>query len=83
MEVFTVEQKQQDLRKYLREKLVIGKLYTVSSGYKKEANSSALYAGRYKALEIYPNTVLFQNPVGGMECFTLMDAVNIMQGIPI
>ena len=52
-------------------------------GYKKEANSSALYEGRYKALEIYPNTVLFQNPVGGLECFTLMDAVNIMQGIPI
>lgn len=83
MEVFTVEQKKQDLRKYLRGKLVIGKLYTVKTGYKNETNSSALYVGRYKALEIYPNTVLFQNPVGGMECFTLMDAVNIMQGIPI
>lgn len=83
MEVFTVDQKKRDLRKYLMDNLVIGRLYTVSIGYKKEINSSALYAGRYKALKIYPNAVLFQNPVGGLECFTLVDAVNIMQGIPI
>ena len=75
--------KPEELRKWLLENLVIGKTYNVTTNRVKEGWSTANYIGGYKALAIYPHNVAFLSPGGHIESFTLMDAVNIAQGIPI
>lgn len=87
MGLFLIRQTREDLRQYLKENIVVGKKYSVKQigadhGRARE-QSNARAGGKYTAVAILPNVVTFKSPSGIIESFTLMDAVNIVQGIPV